>query len=407
MLKIQSLPAGEGDALWIEWGPKNNPHKILIDMGRASHGRKIYKRIKALPKEKRHFELFILTHVDRDHIGGVLGGFVGKPDIPGLKFKDIWFNGWNHLHGLNISDDAPSRRKKYNRERSRNVTPNAQSARKAIGPAKVTTRGALQGEKFSEWLETNWLQNGQNWNGKFDGGPVIRPETTIPDPILFQGGLSLTILGPTQSILRDFIPGWVKELQKAIADQRSDIPASIMRGLDGFGTWRAANRNVRPRLTDKASLLALADKRTKIDHSSANGSSICVLLEYKGKRVLLTGDAHPDTLLEALNIYSPDQPLSVDLVKLPHHGSEKNVTSELIEKLHSPRFLISTSGSYFGHPDPVAIARIIAKSLNDRPQILFNVQSKHNAWWDNPNWKHKFEYDTLYGDPDTGLEIVL
>ncbi|MEP3889008.1 MAG: hypothetical protein ABJN69_01000 [Hellea sp.] len=406
MLNIQSLPAGEGDALWIEWGTEKT-HRILIDMGRASHGRRIYNRIKKLPKSDREFELFILTHVDRDHIGGVLGGFVGKPDIPGLHFKDIWFNGWNHLHGLNISDDAPSRRAKYSRTRSHKIPKKTRSMQRAIGPAVGNMRGALQGEKFGEWLETNWLKKGGSWNKQFGGGPVVRPESTIPAPIILADGLSLTLLGPTQTILRDFIPDWAKEMQKAIANQRSDIPANAMRGLDGFDVWRNVNRKGRPKLTDKASLMALADKRTKIDHSGANGSSICILLEYQGKSALLTGDAHPDNLLKTLNLYSPGKPLSVDLVKLPHHGSEKNVTSELIEKLKSPRFLISTSGSYFGHPDPVAVARIIAKSSHDRPEVLFNVRSKFNDWWDNSDWKNEFSYETLYGDPETGINIVL
>ena len=36
MLRIEMLPAENGDCLWIEYGEENSPHRILIDGG--THG---------------------------------------------------------------------------------------------------------------------------------------------------------------------------------------------------------------------------------------------------------------------------------------------------------------------------------------------------------------------------------
>ena len=68
-LEATFLPAREGDAIWIRWG---DGHQMLIDMGRAETGRGLIDRLRALPVDARSFELLVITHVDRDHIEGVL-----------------------------------------------------------------------------------------------------------------------------------------------------------------------------------------------------------------------------------------------------------------------------------------------------------------------------------------------
>lgn len=69
---------------------------------------------------------------------------------------------------------------------------------------------------------------------------------------------------------------------------------------------------------------ALAAEKTKGDHSKANGCSIAFMLEYQGKKFLLSGDAHADLLEAELKRLgaSKAKPLSVDLFKIPHHGSQ-------------------------------------------------------------------------------------
>ena len=95
VFRIDMLPAREGDCLWIEYGDANRPRRMLIDGGRQLAYDTLKQRFAALPANQRQFELLILTHVDADHIEGLLK-LVKDPDLP-VNFKDVWFNGYRHL----------------------------------------------------------------------------------------------------------------------------------------------------------------------------------------------------------------------------------------------------------------------------------------------------------------------
>ena len=72
MFQIEMLPAGRGDCLWIEYGSCSDVHRILIDGGPEGTYDVLRERILALPPAERRFELIVLTHVDRDHIAGLI-----------------------------------------------------------------------------------------------------------------------------------------------------------------------------------------------------------------------------------------------------------------------------------------------------------------------------------------------
>jgi beta-lactamase superfamily II metal-dependent hydrolase len=61
--------------------------------------------------------------------------------------------------------------------------------------------------------------------------------------------------------------------------------------------------------------------------------------------------------------------LQLDIVKVSHHGSQYNTSSEFLSLLHSSRYIISTNGSKHGLPKKRAIARIIKETDG---QICFN-----------------------------------
>src|SRR5688572_23271608 len=67
MFEVEMLPAREGDSLWLRYGSKTAPKQILVDAGRAATYKDLRERFLALPKGRRTFELFVITHVDRDH----------------------------------------------------------------------------------------------------------------------------------------------------------------------------------------------------------------------------------------------------------------------------------------------------------------------------------------------------
>jgi hypothetical protein len=368
-LELTMLPARQGDALWIRWGDNATPHQMIIDMGTEETGRLLRRKLEALPAELRKLDLLVVTHVDQDHIGGVLTCLAEADAIPGLEIGDVWFNGFAHLKGGQVSQPKPGADRKPDLE--------------VMGPA--------QGERLAKWL------NKQTWNKQFGGGPVRRDPEEPSRKIVIDDGLTLTVLGPTPSRLSQFIPTWKDEVEEAL---EKGTLTEVSPGLEALG--REA-----PDLEDVDDLEDLAAEPNSPDRAYANGTSISLLLEYAGRKIILSGDAFPDDLLDGIKAASPDHRLRVDAFKLPHHGSRNNVMRPLVEAVECDRWLFSTDGTRFRHPDAVAVARIIAYSPVRDPLLAFNVPSAFNGWWNNEDWKNKFRYKTLYGTKEDGLLIAL
>jgi hypothetical protein len=113
----------------------------------------------------------------------------------------------------------------------------------------------------------------------------------------------------------------------------------------------------------------------------------------------MAGDAHVDRLEKSIRAlgHSETDPLAVDAFKVPHHGSSRNISKELLALVSSSRFLISTNGSYFDHPRAIAMSRII--KYGDKPEVCFNYRSDEADLWDNNRWRTKWGYTTRYPKP--------
>jgi hypothetical protein len=362
-LELRFLPAAEGDAIWVRWGD-DLQHQLLVDMGKETTGTVMRRRFEALPNRERSFELLVITHVDGDHIGGVLTGLAEAPGLDGLAFEDVWFNGWAHLHGKAVP--APGH------------------------VSGLESMGAAQGQRLTAWLTGPW-------NEAFGRGPVARasPLKTVE----LSDDLTLTVLGPTTERLTDLIETWEDEVELAIAKGR--LPASA--GLEAMGRAKP----VKPELETPIDLGFLADEASKLDGSRSNGTSITLLLEWRHRRVLLTGDAFGADVVDGLRLVGGDGPVALDLVKLPHHGSQANVSDALVKAIASPAWVISTNGAVFHHPDAAAVARVIRGAIDPRPTLYFNVPSEFNEWWTDETWTKRFDYATETGTADEGLTITL
>lgn len=363
-LELQSLPAGEGDALWVRWGTPEARYQLMVDMGTEGTGKALRDRFELLEEDDRAFEVLVVTHVDSDHIGGVLSCVADAEPLPGLMFRDVWFNGFEHLHGKRVG----------------------------IG-SRLEPLGPAQGERLSRWLRT------QAWNEAFDSGPVWRLPGAPPRTVALPDGLTLTVLGPTPTRLHDLIGTWKTEVEIAVGKGKLDVkdPSS---GLEALGRKKPK----KPSLRTAADVVALANTElNKKDDSKANGSSIVLLLQYRGRAFLLAGDAHSADLVEGLQHFGGGAPVVLDLFKLPHHGSRKNVHEDVVRAIECPLWLVSTDGTKHYHPDAEAIARIITHSKIKRPDIVFNVPSAYNEWWRDAAWQSTFGYTVRYGTPIEGL----
>jgi beta-lactamase superfamily II metal-dependent hydrolase len=348
------LAAGHGDCLWIEYGTEADRHHMLIDAGTPGAWKRLKSEIKTrFGKQPPHFDLFVITHIDADHIGGAVKLLADH----GVTFGDIWFNGWEHLHGGN---------------------PNLQL-------------GSKQGEAVAQMIVDRALP----WNKAFFGKAVaIRrwpAKKTLP------GGFALTLLSPYPRQLTALIPDWEKELRKA-------------------GLWKNG-KPLRPRRSASSLALggddecldidSLLKEKFQSDTAAANGSSIAFLAEYSARdkkpvRALFTGDAHVPVLLESLKRLQANGSIAVDLLKLAHHGAGGNTSTELLKRLTCPRYLVSSNGAYFEHPERSAIARILVHAVHKTKHLIFNYSTRFNRIWNDSGLKSKYNYETSYPSDDTG-----
>jgi beta-lactamase superfamily II metal-dependent hydrolase len=357
MFQIECLPARYGDSLWIEYGKRSNPHRILIDGGLASTYDILRARMDLLFQGQRHFDLMVVTHIDADHIEGLIPLLADKY----LRFStdDFWFNGWKHI--------------------SKN--PN--------------TLGAIHGEFLSTLIEERHFF----WNQRFRGDAVVvidePPEKTL------DGGMKITLLSPRLDALRKLKPIWKREVEK-VGIEPGNLPAARARLYE---TPRLLPKNI---LGETGTgLEELARQENKSDRSVANASSIAFLAEHEGKSCLFAGDAHPTVLVESikklLKRRNQDR-LSLDAFKVAHHGGSKNLSSELLTLLDCKHFLFSTNGERFGHPHKETIAKILIQNLSS-PNLCFNYRSPANNAWDDQKIKEAHCYTTTYPEEKIIIEL--
>jgi beta-lactamase superfamily II metal-dependent hydrolase len=352
VLRIEMLPAGNGDCLWIEYGSATNVHRILIDCGHASTYRHLRARILALPQADRVFELLIVTHVDNDHIEGVLP--LLQDSVLKCRFKDIWYNGWRHLQ----------------------PPPQPAAPEDVLGPK--------EGEFLGVLIHDARLP----WNAAFENGPVVVPDHGELPRRELAGGLTLTLLSPTPDQLTALARTWRKTIEDAnFQPGNMDAMRAQLRKRrylpDPNDTLGAADGSL-PGDDVEDILGRVEDGPGGSDTSEANGSSIAVLAEYNGKKALLTGDAFAGVIAASLirANASTERQLAVDVWKLSHHGSWANFTEDLFALLCSPRYLISTDGSGHQHPHQRTLNYIIDHyRMRGRPELIFNYRCATTERW--------------------------
>ena len=79
-----------------------------------------------------------------------------------------------------------------------------------------------------------------------------------------------------------------------------------------------------------------------VAYANANDWSIVLMIEYAGKRILLTGDVEAEAEWDML-AYTPWLPLGADILKVAHHGSDTSSSYGFVEEV-APEYAIISCG---------------------------------------------------------------
>lgn len=304
---LEVLRAQHGDCLLLH----HDGHLILIDGGPKD----VYKdtlrpRLQTLmaaqPGQPLWLQLIMVSHIDDDHIIGLKDLFaeavdrVENGDPAAWKAGELWFNALGPLvkaGGATTPTPAGGASVAGIAADVASAAPNGESEAVA---ASVPNGSALEG--FAKQL-------GLAPNQEHFGGGVVQsvPGGTAKD---IMPGLKFTVLGPPERRIDDLREQW----QAWQAKQEKDAEATAI-----------------------------------LDRSVFNLSSIVVLAESDGKTMLLTGDARGDDIIEGLIDSGHLQqqggpPFTADILKLPHHGSNRNVDARFFERVRARHYVASANG---------------------------------------------------------------
>lgn len=315
MFALEAIRAKHGDCLLLHWGDRNNPKLALIDGGPDTIYAKFLKpRLATLAKERGKktitLDLTMVSHIDDDHINGILAlaDDIENGNAP-ADIDLLWFNSLEGLLGQKIASGTKAQ-----------VT----ASIGAIVPQieEVWTRKVLasvpQGQELHAFAKRHGIFN--SMNDPFQ--PLVLMQQKKKAAMV--SGLSLTVLGPFADEIEALRKKW-KQLRK------------------------------------KSIVAAFSDP------SPYNLSSIVVLAEFKGKRAILTGDARGDKILEGLSEKGllKNGKLHVNLLKLQHHGSQNNVAPEFFEKLTADTYVVSGDHVKFPNPHQKAMTWLANARGND------------------------------------------
>ena len=332
-LKLRALKAKHGDSLILFC----DDTVVLIDGGPSGVYNSVLRdELKQLPAdpdpgEPRRVDLMMVSHIDDDHINGILeltDELIEARDDqrePLVRIDRAWHNSFSDL----IADAQPA---------SDNVSTSAASTASALEEllpqVSVTADGAFvlasvgQGRRLRRDLKTLNVDTNLRFQDRTvlqgNAGPWVK------------GALALTVIGPTQDELDDLRVRWKRDLKKILKKEAD------------------------------AAVAAAA-----LDRSVSNLASIVVLAESAGKTILLTGDARGDMILDWLEkgqFVDPGGVFEVDVLKLPHHGSDRNVTPEFFERVRANHYVVSGDGGH-GNPEP----KMLEMLFDARPALDYTV----------------------------------
>jgi beta-lactamase superfamily II metal-dependent hydrolase len=354
----------QGDCLLLRGKSK---HVVLCDGGMRRSMSDVVRT--ELSNLGRPIDLVYVSHVDNDHISGVLqlledeaqwrafdhltkkGEKVKKPTFPRPpEIKGILHNAFRDVVSANNKALA-------------NVLVNSAPALYATGiPELVSAADDMLNIALGipEAIKVSRLCKDDALDIPINKPPGVAKASKLlfagrPGDEFTLGSMKFTLIGPTEAELKALRKGWNNWL-KANPDDVKAIRAKLKAQIDAFSNG-----------TLSGSPFDLSEWNGVPDHkgvSAPNVASLMFLVEEDGKTLLLTGDGQQDFILQGLRRtgHLNGTGLHVDVLKVQHHGSENNLDKEFAKQVSADHYVFCGNGSH-GNPEESVIKDIFNSRL--------------------------------------------
>ena len=331
--------ARKGDCLLLHFGSKEEPGLIMVDGGPrdvyAPHLKPRLQQIRAArglgPEEPLPVDLLMVSHVDDDHIQGILDltkelrdERAAERPLP-VRVLGFWHNSFDEVIGNKPDELTAAFRSEFGAASTTGELPDDATIdaddedldEETIVSSLKVLASIEQGFRLRDDAEFLGFAR----NPEFDGKLIMARDAG--EALEVAPGLRFTVAGPM-----------LPELEKLHGKHEAWLMDLKRKG--------------------KSPRAALA---SYVDRSIPNLSSIVALAEADGRRILLTGDARGDKILEGLKlvgVLKTGGAMHVDLLKVPHHGSANNLERDFFEHITADHYVFSGDGEH-GNPEREAL----------------------------------------------------
>jgi hypothetical protein len=393
-MKLTAFQADKGDCLLLETADRKN--RMLIDGGmRRAYTAHVTPALGALRKAKKKLNVVYVSHIDEDHIAGVLqmlddearwrvyehhvkNGNLDYPKPEAPRPPEIGAIFHNSFH-----DQVGNNSGRIENMLAATATILSGSdhpwLRQVVEQRQNLVTSIQQAMKVSQRIKAQQLKI--PLNPQFAGKLMM---VTNEAPQISLGSITLKVIGPFPSDmmkLRKEWNAWVEKNQKTVetiqTQARSDASILSASEVDRLlGPLLGASRQL------GATELALAKQlgnRKKV--TTPNLASLMFLAEENGTTMLLTGDGHADDILKGLEhqrAFDASGRMHVNVLKVQHHGAEHNIHRDFCDRVSADNYVFCGNGEHH-NPDLEAVQLVFDRRMaNDEKafKFWFNSTSK-------------------------------
>lgn len=394
-IKIKVFPAFYGDCFLITIQEEEKVINILIDGGLSKTYEDYLKPILTKIAEKgEELTLLICTHIDSDHIRGLISFLLDNNTKKYINIKEIWFNGFEQIINseTNLSGNI--------KNSDENIIDDIIKKGYEDEFIEMTNISIKEGISLSSLIEY----------GKYNHNTITNKKAIVDslEKIEISKNISIKIINPNTDILNRLEKEWQSEMNK------KNFYFSISKNLKLVSSFEFLMSRLKDYYTKETNKISskdsiedyLTDLKSE-DYSIVNESSISFILEAYNKKFLFLGDSiirnknKCNIINNIINEYRDS--VEFEVIKLSHHGSNCNISKDFINIFKAKEYIFSTNSERFDHPDMDVIANLI---LEKTPKtLIFNYPIEKIKMIDRDDWKNLYNYQIIIRkDEDFYLE---